>query len=67
MHFHLGWSVPTQGFVHGDYYIGDGRYKHVSHQQGRKASGQENGTVWNAKLDHPVSQEVVVAPGHQQE
>jgi hypothetical protein len=67
MHFHSRWSRPTQGFGHGGYYIGDGRYRHVGHQQGRKASGQENWTVRNAKSDHPVSQKAAVAPSHQQE
>jgi hypothetical protein len=55
MHFHPGWSGPTQGFDHGGYYVGDGRYRHIGHQQSRGASGQENRTVRNAKLDHPVS------------
>jgi hypothetical protein len=55
MHFHPGWSGPTQGFDHGGYYIGDGRYEHAGHQQDRRASGQENRTVWNAKTDHLIS------------
>jgi hypothetical protein len=67
MHFHSAWPGPTQGFVHGGYYTRDDRYRHVSHQQGRKASGQENQTVRNVKPDHPVSQEAPVTPGHQQE
>jgi hypothetical protein len=67
MHFHLGCSEPTQGFGYEGYYAGDGRYGHANHQQDRRASGQENPTVQNAKLDHPVSKEVAAAPGHQQE
>jgi hypothetical protein len=66
MHFHPRWSGPTHGFSHIGYYTGDSHYGHVGHQQGRKASGQENQTVRNAKSDHPVSQEAA-APGHQQE
>jgi hypothetical protein len=64
MHFHLGWSRPTQGFGHRGYYAGDGRYRHVGHQQDRRASGQKNQTVQNAKPDHLVSQEVATDPGH---
>jgi hypothetical protein len=67
MHFHSGWSGPTQGFGHEDYYAGDGRYEHVSHQQDRRSLGQENRTVRNDKPDHPVSQEAVLAPGRQHE
>jgi hypothetical protein len=68
MHFHLGWSRPAQGFGHGGYYAGDGSYGHIGHQQDRKASGQENQTVQNAKLDHLVSDEAgAVAPSHRQE
>jgi hypothetical protein len=55
MHFDIGWSEPTRGFGHEDYYKGDGCYEHVGHQQDRKASGQENRVVQNAKPDHPVS------------
>jgi hypothetical protein len=67
MHFHPGWSGPTQGFGHGGYHTGDSRYRHVGYQQDRRVLGQENQTVRNAKLDHPVSQEDVVAPGGQHE
>jgi hypothetical protein len=67
MHFHPGGSGPTQGFGHGCYYTGDSRYRHIGHQHGRKASGQENWIVRNVKPDHPISQEAVVAPSHQQE
>jgi hypothetical protein len=67
MHFHSGWSGPSQGFGHEGYYTGDNRYGHVSHQQGRKASGQENQTVHNAKSDHLISQEEAATPGRQQE
>jgi hypothetical protein len=69
MHFNLGWSGPTQGFSHGGYYVGDGYYGYIGHQQNRRASGQENWIVWNAKLGHPVSQEVAIAPSlwHKQE
>jgi hypothetical protein len=62
-HFHPGWSRPTQGFGHGGYYAGDGRYEHVGHQQGRGASGLKNWIVQNTKLDHLVSQEVTIALG----
>jgi hypothetical protein len=31
MYFHLGWSGPVEGFGHGGYYIGDGRYGYISH------------------------------------
>jgi hypothetical protein len=47
--------------------VGDGYYGHVGHQQDRRASGQENQTVQNTKLDHPVSQEATVAPSRQYE
>jgi hypothetical protein len=67
MHFHLGWSRPTQSFVHGGYYVGDGHYGYVGHQQGRGASGQENRTVRNAKPDHPVFEEATTTLGYQQE
>jgi hypothetical protein len=67
MHFHPGWSRPTQGFGHGGYYAGDDRYKHVDHQHDRKSSGQENWTIRNAKPNHPVSGEATVVPNHQQE
>jgi hypothetical protein len=63
MHFYPGWLRHTQGFDHGGYYAGDGRYEHVNHQQGRGASGQENRIVQNAKPDHPVSQEAATALG----
>jgi hypothetical protein len=55
MHFHLGWSGPTQGFGYGGYYARDNHYIHVGHQQDMRASGQENQTVWNDKPDHPIS------------
>jgi hypothetical protein len=55
MHFHLRWLGLTDSFGHGGYYIGDGRYGGISHQLDRRASGQENLIVWNAKLDHPIS------------
>jgi hypothetical protein len=55
MHFHPGWLGPAQGFGHGYYYTGDGCYRHIGHQQGKEASGQENRTVRNAKSDHPIS------------
>jgi hypothetical protein len=67
MHFHPGWSGPTQGFDHGGYYVGDDRYKHVGHQHDRMASRQENQTVQNVKPDHPVSQDATTAPDLQQE
>jgi hypothetical protein len=36
MHFHLGWSGPAEGFGHGGYYAGDGRYRSVGRQQDRR-------------------------------
>jgi hypothetical protein len=63
MHFHPGWSGPAQGFGHGGYYARDGCYRHINHQQGREASGQENRTIQNAKPDHPVSQEAATTLG----
>jgi uncharacterized caspase-like protein len=47
--------------------VGDGRYRHVCHQQGRGASRQENRTVQNAKAVHPVSKEATIVLGRQQE
>jgi hypothetical protein len=35
----LGWSGPTEGFGHIGYYVGDGQYKYVDHQQDTSASG----------------------------
>jgi hypothetical protein len=35
----LGWSGPTEGFSHIGYYVGDGQYKYVDHQQDTRASG----------------------------
>jgi hypothetical protein len=67
MHFHLGWSVPTQDFGHVGYYAGDRRSEHVGHQQHIKASEQENQTVRNAKPDNLVSQEAAAVPNRQQE
>jgi hypothetical protein len=32
MHFHPGWSGPSEGFGHGGYYTGDGCYMSVGHQ-----------------------------------
>jgi hypothetical protein len=65
MHFHLGWSGPAEGFVHGGYYAGDGRYRSVSHQQDRRAPRQENRTIWNAKPNHLVSLKAAIVPGQQ--
>jgi hypothetical protein len=67
MHFHLGWSGPVDGFGHGGYYAGDSRYEHIGNQQDRRASGQENWTVPNAKPDHLVSLKTAADPGHQHE
>jgi hypothetical protein len=67
MHFHPGWSGPTQGFGIGGYYAGHDYYEDVGHQQDRRAPGQENRIVQNAKSDHPVSEETTAAPGHQYE
>jgi hypothetical protein len=55
MHFHPGWLGPTEGFVYGSYYTGDGCYEYVSHQQDSRIMRQENRMVWNPKLDDPVS------------
>jgi hypothetical protein len=65
MHFHPGWSGPAESFAHGGYCIGDGRYRSVGHQQDRKAPGQENQTVRNVKLDHPISPKATTASGQQ--
>jgi hypothetical protein len=65
MHFHLGWLGPAEGFGHGDYYTGDGRYGSVGHQQDRKAPRQKNWTIQNAKPDHTVSPKATVAFGQQ--
>jgi hypothetical protein len=65
MHFHPGWSGPTEVFGHGGYYTGDGRYESVGHQEDRKASRKKNRTVRNAKLDHPVSPKAIAASGQQ--
>jgi hypothetical protein len=65
MHFHPGWSGLTEGFGHGCYYTGDGRYESVGHQQGRKAPRQLNRTVQNAKPNHPVSSKATAASGQQ--
>jgi hypothetical protein len=62
MHFHSGWLGPTQCFGHEGYYAGDDRYRHIGHQQDRRALGQENRIVWNAKLDHPIFLEVAATP-----
>jgi hypothetical protein len=64
MHFDPGWSGPNQDFVHGGYYTGDNRYGYVNHQQDRRASGQENRIVRNAKLDHLISLKTTAAPSH---
>jgi hypothetical protein len=64
MHFHLGWSGPIDGFGHGGYYAGDGHYGHVSYQQDRRATWQENRTVLNAKLNHLVSLKMASDLGH---
>jgi hypothetical protein len=63
MHFHPGWSEPVEGFDHEGYYIRDGCYGSVGHQQDRKTSRQENQTVQNAKPDHPVSPKATAASG----
>jgi hypothetical protein len=56
------WTPPSMHF-----HIGNNRYGHVGHEQGRKASGQENQIVQNAKPDHPVFQKAAAAPDCQQE
>jgi hypothetical protein len=67
MHLHPGWSRPAEGFVHRGYYVGDGHYRYVGHQQDMRASGQENQTMQNVKPDHPISSKIAAAPGHQHE
>jgi hypothetical protein len=60
MHFHPGWSGPADDFGYGGYYIGDGHYRYVSHQQHSRILRQENWMVQNPKLDGPVSQEAAI-------
>jgi hypothetical protein len=67
MHFHLGWSGPMEGFGHKGDYAGNGRYGYINHQQDMRASRQENQTVQNTKLDHPISLKIAATPGHWQE
>jgi hypothetical protein len=55
MPFHPGWSGPIKGFGYGGYYVGDGRYRHVSHQQDSKILRHENRMIQNPKLDGPNS------------
>jgi hypothetical protein len=55
------------GFGHGGFSVEDDRYRHVSHQQDRRASGQKNQTIQNTKPDHSVSQEAATASGLQHE
>jgi hypothetical protein len=57
------WLGPTEGFGNGGYYIGEGHYGSIGHQQGRKAPRQKNWTVQNDKLDHPVPLKTTEAPG----
>jgi hypothetical protein len=65
MHFHSGWSGPTESFGHGGYYVGDSRYGSVDHQQDRKAPRQEKRMVWNLKPDGPISPKTTAAPDQQ--
>jgi hypothetical protein len=67
MHFHPGWSGPTEGFGYRGYYTGDDNYRYVGHQQDRRTSGQENRIVQNGKSDHPVSSTAATVPGCQHE
>jgi hypothetical protein len=62
-HFHPRWSGPAEGFSHRRYYTGDGRYRRIGHQQGRKAPRQENWAVRNDKSDHPVPLKATEALG----
>jgi hypothetical protein len=62
MHFNPGWAGPTEGFGHGGYYVGDGRYGSVGHQQDRRAPRQENQTVRNANSDYHVSPKTATVP-----
>jgi hypothetical protein len=55
MPYHPGWSGPTKSLGYGDYYIEDGRYRHVDHQQGSKVLRQENWMIQNPKPDGSVS------------
>jgi hypothetical protein len=67
MPFHQGWSGPDEGFVYRGYYVGDGRYGHVGHQQDSRIPRQENQMVRNPKPDGSISQEAAAAPGHRHE
>jgi hypothetical protein len=67
MHFHPGWSGPAEGFGHEDYYARDGCYGYIDQLWDRRALGQENWTIWNAKLDHLVSPKIATAPDRQHE
>jgi hypothetical protein len=65
MHFHSGWSGPAESFGHGGYYTGDDRYGSVDYQQDKKGPRQENRTIRNAKLGHPVSLKATTTSGQQ--
>jgi hypothetical protein len=45
MHLQPRWSGPTDGFGHGGYYAGDGRYGYVDHLQDRRTPRQDNQMV----------------------
>jgi hypothetical protein len=62
MHFHSGWSKPTQGFDHGGYHAGDGRYRGFGQQQDRRSHRQENRTIQNPKPVGLVSLKTAKAP-----
>jgi hypothetical protein len=47
MHFHPKWSGLAEDFGHGGYYIRDGRYGSIGHQQDRRTPTQENQMVQN--------------------
>jgi hypothetical protein len=64
MPFHPGWSGPAEGFGYGGYYVRDGRYGCLGHQQDSGILGQGNRMVQNLKLDGPVSQEVATGSSH---
>jgi hypothetical protein len=62
IHFQPRWSGPTDGFGHGGYYAGDGRYGYVDHLQDRRTPRQDNQMVWNPKLEDPISLKTIAAP-----
>jgi hypothetical protein len=62
MHFHPGWSGPSEGFGHICYNIGDNRYGSAGHQQDRRTLRQENRMVQNPKPEGPISPKTATTP-----